>query len=151
MPRINFNEIEDVDEFSPLPEGNYLCELVGVEESRTNDDEHEMWKLKFKVVEKGSYANRIIFDNMTFYEDPKQNKRVKFICSRLGMNMVGDDIDLQPSDILNRLTIIMPTIEEYNGKDRNKIPWGGYKLYEEQEAITITGENNDASEDDIPF
>jgi len=79
MPVINFSKVDDVQDYSPLPEGKYLCELSEVEETSTQYGD-EMWKLKFEVVD-GEHIGRYIFDNMVFSEAAL--KRVKLICSRL--------------------------------------------------------------------
>ena len=46
MPRINFDEIEELQDFTPLPEDDYLCRLVEIEEDYTQNND-EMWRLKF--------------------------------------------------------------------------------------------------------
>ena len=56
MPMIDFNTVDDVDDFSPLPPEEYLCHVVEVEEATTQKGD-EMWKLRF-VVDSGPQRGR---------------------------------------------------------------------------------------------
>ncbi len=94
MPRIDFSQVDDIQDFSPLPAGKYLCRLVGVEEASTQHGD-EMWKLRFEVL-KGPYAGRLIFDNFVFSDAAL--KRAKLIWSRLGLD-VSKELDLTPETI----------------------------------------------------
>ena len=76
MPKIDFSNVDDVQDFSPLPDGKYLCQLSGIEEATTQNGD-EMWKLRFEVVQE-DHIGRLIFDNMVFSEAAL--KRVKLIC-----------------------------------------------------------------------
>ena len=48
MPKIDFNNVDDIQDFSPLPEDKYLCRVAEVEEATTQYGD-EMWKLRFVV------------------------------------------------------------------------------------------------------
>ena len=127
MPTIDFNTIDDVQDFTPLPEGTYLCRLADVEEATTQYGD-DMWKLRF-IVESGEHRGRYIFDNMVFSEAAL--KRAKLICSRLGLDVSGE-LDLTPSVITNRTCNVSVNIEEYkdqegNVKSRNVVPFAGYE------------------------
>ena len=91
MARINFNTVDDIDDFSPLPEGQYLCRLAEVEEASTQYGD-DMWKIRFVVAE-GASQGRYIFDNLVFSEAAL--KRVKLVCSRLGLDVSGE-VELTP-------------------------------------------------------
>ncbi|MDI6794806.1 MAG: DUF669 domain-containing protein [bacterium] len=82
MPKVDFSTIDDVQDFSPIPDGQYLSRLSEIEETTTQYGD-ELWKLRFEVIE-GEYAGRYIFDNMVFSKAAL--KRVKLICSRLGID-----------------------------------------------------------------
>ncbi len=127
MPKLDFSHIDDVQDFSPLPDGKYLCRVAEVEEARTHNDD-EMWKLRFQVAE-GPYLGRYIFDNMVFSDAAL--KRVKLICSRLGLDVSGE-MDLLPQMLKNRLTRLTVETEEYEddegrSKRRNVVPYAGYE------------------------
>ena len=144
MPKIDFSKIEEVDDFSPLPDGEYHCKLAKIEEATTVNSD-EMWKLRFKVIE-GEYAGKLIFDNMVF--SPAALKRVKLICSRLGLD-VSSEVDLTPEMILNKTCILTVTTEEYEDsegrkKKRNVVPFAGY-------ARTEGGDKSFEPQEDMPF
>lgn len=126
MPKVDFSHIDDVQDFTPLPAGKYLCKLVEVEEANTQYGD-EMWKLRFQVIE-GKHTGRYVFDNMVFSE--AAIKRVKLICGRLGLNVSGE-LDLTPDLIKNRSCYLTVQTEEYeddegNRKMRNVVPFAGY-------------------------
>lgn len=152
MPKVNFPEVPDAQNFSPLPEGKYLCKLIEIDESTTRNDD-EMWKLHFKVI-KGEYKGRILFDNLVFSEAAL--KRAKLICSKLGLD-TSQEIDVTPDLLLNRKCYLLVGIKDYEndkGETRkgNVIPFAGYELceateedLEEEEIVKIE------EEDDLPF
>lgn len=147
MPKIDFSKIDDVQDFSPLPDGKYLCKLAGIEEASTQYGD-EMWKLRFEVI-KGEHTGRFIFDNLVFSEAAM--KRVKLICSRLGLD-VSSEIEITPELLEGRKCYVSVLTEEYednegNNKKRNVVPFAGYERAQD------TGENgveND-SEENLPF
>ena len=127
MPKIDFNHVDDVQDFSPLPDGQYLCRVAEVEEAATQYGD-EMWKLRF-VVESGPHRGRYIFDNMVFSDAAL--KRGKLICSRLGLDVSGE-LDVTPALIKGRTCYITVESEEYedqegNTKWRNVVPFAGYE------------------------
>jgi len=156
MPRIDFNRVDDVQDFSPLPDGRYLCRLAEVEEAATQYGD-EMWKLRF-VVESGPHRGRYIFDNMVFSDAAL--KRVKLICSRLGLD-VSRELDLTPALIKGRSCYVTVETEEYedyegNTKQRNVVPFAGYDRADGTPATAAPkagnpGSTEDDSEEDLPF
>ena len=156
MPRIDFNRVDDVQDFSPLPDGRYLCRLAEVEEAATQYGD-EMWKLRF-VAESGPHRGRYIIDNMVFSDAAL--KRVKLICSRLGLD-VSRELDLTPSLIKGRSCYVTVETEEYedyegNTKQRNVVPFAGYDRADGAPATAAsksdnTGSVEDDSEEDLPF
>jgi hypothetical protein len=127
MPKINFDEIEDVQDFSPIPGGRYLCRLVEVEESKTQYDD-EMWNVRFEVIE-GEHKGRAVFDRMIFSQ--AAIKRVKLICSRLGLDVSGP-MNLTPEMVKGKTCHLTVQVEEYldegqNPKKRNVVPFAGYE------------------------
>ncbi len=150
MPRIDFSQVDDIQDFSPLPAGKYLCRLVGVEEASTQHGD-EMWKLRFEVL-KGPYAGRLIFDNLVFSDAAL--KRAKLICSRLGLD-VSKELDLTPETIKGRVATLTVEVEPYEDaegrtKQRNVVPFAGYERASESDpAPAAVGEDDDES--GLPF
>jgi len=150
MPKIDFSKVDDARDFSPVPAGKYLCRLSEIEEASTQHGD-EMWKLRFEVV-KGPYAGRFIFDNLVFSEAAL--KRVKLICSRLGLD-VSKELDLTPDLIKGRVAILTVDIQPYEDaegrtKQRNTVPFAGYERASESDAPPA-GAGEDDGEEHLPF
>ncbi len=127
MPKINFAQVDDVHDFSPVPPGKYLCRLAEIEEASTQFGD-EMWKLRFEVAE-GEYAGRYIYDNLVFSDAAL--KRVKLICSRLGLD-TAREIDLTTKLLEGRTCLLTVEVEDYQDqegktKKRNVVPFAGYE------------------------
>ncbi len=127
MPKVDFSHIDDVQDFTPIPAGKYLCKLVEIEEATTQYGD-EMWKMRFQVVE-GKHTGRYVFDNLVFSEAAL--KRVKLVCARLGLNVAGE-LDLTPELLKNRTCFLTVQTEEYEDdegkqKMRNVVPFAGYE------------------------
>lgn len=161
---IDFDQVNDAEDYSPLPDGQYLCELVEVEEATTRDG-NEWWKLRFEVL-KGEYQGRRIFDSL-FFSD-KALKRVKLILNRLGLDVSGR-LKLTPELLQGRKVYIEVETEDYEDQEgktrkRNKVPFAGYAgTGERKPAGKNTGKGKpkprkqqeepteDDSEENIPF
>ena len=154
MPKIDFSTVEDAQDFSPLPEGKYLCRVAEVEEASTQYGD-EMWKLRF-VVAKGPCQGRYIFDNLVFSEAAL--KRVKLVCSRLGLDVSGE-VELTPSLIKGKACYVTVETEEYEDaegatKVRNVVPFAGYERADWTKVgppKETPATNGDISEEDLPF
>ena len=64
MPKINFSNIDDMDDFGPVPDGQYLCRLMYIESGKTKNHD-DMWKLRWKI-EGGNCDGRLLFGNLIF-------------------------------------------------------------------------------------
>ena len=151
MARINFNTVDDIDDFSPLPEGQYLCRLAEVEEASTQYGD-DMWKIRFVVAE-GASQGRYIFDNLVFSEAAL--KRVKLVCSRLGLDVSGE-VELTPDLLRDRTCLVSVEIEDYedsegNIKQRNAVPFAGYEQTDVAAAGAAVSEKDDGEELFLPF
>lgn len=127
MPRINFDRIADIEDYSPIEPGTYPCRLDEVEEATTQFGD-DLWKLRWVITE-GPNQGRILFDNMVFSEAAL--KRVKHICAGLGLDPAGE-IDLTPDRLRGRSCLVTVDIEEYEDnegrmKTHNVVPFAGYK------------------------
>jgi len=134
VPRIDFSRVEDAKDFTPLPEGEYLCRVDSIEEALTGAGD-EMWKVRLAVVG-GEYKGRYIFDNLVFSE--KALKRAKFVCRCLGVDVSGE-VDLTTEMIIGKQANVRVEIEEYvddEGKEkaRNRVPFAGYEKPEDDAA-----------------
>lgn len=127
MPRIDFTAVEDAQDFTPIPDGEYRCRVAEVEETATQMGD-DMWNVELEVVE-GEYAGRRIFDRLVFSDSAL--KRVKLVCRELGIDVSGE-VDLVPETIRGRDCIVTVVTEEYenrNGETKraNRVPFTGYR------------------------
>lgn len=141
MPKLDFSQIEDVQDFAPIPPGKYLCRLVEVEESKTQNDD-EMWNVRFEVIE-GDQKGRAVFDRLVFSQ--AAIKRVKLICSRLGLDVSGS-LNLTPELVKGKTCYLNVQIEEYldeeeNPKKRNVVPFAGYERADKAAAPAQSGQS----------
>jgi len=158
MPKVDFSKVDDVQDFTPLPEAKYLCRLSEIEEATTQYGD-ELWKLRFEVIE-GEHAGRYIFDNMVFSQAAM--KRVKLICSRLGLDVTGE-LDLTPETLIGRTAWVDAQIEEYEDsqgkkKRRNVVPFAGYEHADKAPAsaaaparANVEGGGEETPDDPLPF
>lgn len=155
MPKIDFNNVSDAQDFSPLPPARYLCRVDRVEEARSQAG-HEMWNLTLKVENHEKSSGRLIFDRLVFCNEAMS--RVKLACSRMGLPTSGV-VDLKPSDLKGRLVLVDTTVEEYTDREgrskrRNAVPFAGYHRVEagtEQASSSPPAANDVFSEANLPF
>lgn len=126
MPRVNFDGVDSPHPFGhgpgqPVPPGEYLCRVVGVEESLTRNQD-AMWRVRFAIAE-GPHTGRLVADNIVFSQAALP--RVKLACGAFGFDTSGV-VELAPEDLINltcRLTVV---VEANGGGRRNKVPYNGY-------------------------
>lgn len=128
MPRIDFENVEGIGDYSPVPDGQYLCRLTDIEPDTTRSGD-EMWKLRW-TVESGEHAGRLLFDNLVF--SAKALPRVKLVCESCGLDVSGA-VDLTPGMLVDKRALVTAYVEEFvddhnNDKARNRIPFDGYGL-----------------------
>ena len=153
MPQLNFGEIDDAEDFTPVPIDRYLCRLSEIVERSTKNGD-ELWSLKWEIIT-GKYQGRFIFDNLVFSETAL--KRVKLVCSRLGLDVSGE-INLTPDLLTGRQAYLNIEIEQYESekdgktKSRNTVPFAGYEHYGGgEETAVAAGVQEDDSEGNLPF
>lgn len=131
MPVVNWDTIEDAEDFSPIPEDRYLAKIHECKEE-TTDNGDAQFVITFKV-EHGQYKGRTVIDRLTF--SAAGLKRVKFAMSRLGFNTEQKgSVAVQAAHLLGKFAII--TIEHNTANDRfgnarvyNNVPWNGIERY----------------------
>jgi hypothetical protein len=149
MPKMNFDEVPDATDFTPVPEGEYLARVVTVAKGITENN-NEKWDIKLRIMG-GEHEGRHVLDCLVFTE--RAYPRIKLVCKRLGIDVSGT-VDLKPSDLEGRHAYITVEIEEFEGRDgktkqSNKIPFAGYRSATEgQESEQANSESKD---DDTPF
>lgn len=125
---LNLSQVEDAEDFTPLPDGEYLCSLEDVEETTTKERGDDLWRLKWRVEQEVGHG-RIIFDQLVFSAGGL--KRVKLVLKRLGFNVDGP-LELSPEDfkgIEAHLTVRGKTYTRNDGTTGhgNEVEFGGYR------------------------
>jgi hypothetical protein len=121
MAKVNWNDIPDSDDFSPLEPGRYLMEITKVDDEKTTNDGDEKWLLTLECVE-GDRKGRKVWDSLIFSEGGL--KRMKLIFSRLGMKIDGE-VEFFPKDLIGKRALIDVEIQEDNPKF-NTVPYAGW-------------------------
>lgn len=147
MPRVNFAQTGNRRPITPLPEGDYRCRVMDVEESTTRNGD-EMWRLTLEVAG-GTHAGRRVFDNLVFSD--RALPRLKLFCSALGLPASGE-VNLTPSMILDRECVVTVAVEEYVDaagitRPRNRVAFEGYRSV----AAQTEPRTADQSDEDLPF
>ena len=113
MPKIDFGKIKDLDDFSPLPKGQYECRIFEVKEARTLAGE-AMFKLTLAIT-RGEFKGRYIFDSLFFSK--KGQRRLKHVCAALGLDVSGE-LDVSPEVLVGRRCRVDVELEEYEAVQR---------------------------------
>ena len=134
MPKVNFKNVDETQQFKVIPEGDYVAEIVKVEELKTKNDD-DMWKVQFKVIE-GEHAGTSVTTFLVFNEGGYGN--IKKLYKEIGGFDLAKSHNCIPSDIEGEKLIITVAIGEYTNKEGNKvknnsIPYGGFKSINEDD------------------
>jgi hypothetical protein len=146
MPTVDFDKIEDAEGFTPIEPGTYLMKVDDVVEESSKEG-HDIFRLSLKVWKPDHLFGRIVFDRITFSE--KGKKRVKFVCSRLGLETSGE-VNLEPKHLIGRSAFVDVEIGEYQGRKTNNVPWGGYHSVEKGQE-TVSEAEAEVEDSKIPF
>lgn len=126
--RVDFSEVEDVEEFASVPEGTYLCKVAEVHSSTTREGSQRLWYRL--VVEDGDHAGRTAaIDGITFSQ--RALVRAKHVLEMLGFDVAGE-VDVTPAGLEGRRALVQIVYEEredpVSGKRqmRPRVPFRGY-------------------------
>jgi hypothetical protein len=131
--KYDFSEVEDVDVFVSIPEGEYLCRVAEVREG-TARDESLRWSLRLEVVG-GELSGRTAgWDSMTW--SSRGVHRVKHVLGALGFEMEGT-VDVDSEELLGRQAHVTFREEEWENPETGRrqvrlcVPFIGYRSEEE--------------------
>jgi hypothetical protein len=126
--RVDFSEVEDVQSFVSVPEGEYPCRVVEVREGLTRDG-GERWAFRLEVAE-GDYAGRTAaWDSISWTE--RALPRAKYVLSKLGFDVSGT-LELRSSDLVGCEVLATLQAEERQDRatghrvERMRVPYHGY-------------------------
>lgn len=134
MPKVKFQDVDENQTFTVIPEGDYVAEIIKVDETKTKNDD-DMWKVQFKVLD-GDFKGTSIFTYLVFNDGGYGN--IKKLYKEIGGFDLAKTHNCVPSDIEGEKVIITVNIGEYTNKDgqkvkNNSIPYGGFKSISDEE------------------
>ena len=152
MPTVDFDNVDDADDYSPLPEGRYLCRLTEINGDKTTQKGAEMWALTWEVTQEEHWGRRI-WDNLIFAGKPLS--RVKVLCRALGIPIEGP-VNLTPDLMLGKYAYVDVAPDEYintagETKKKSAVTWTGYSEAEGVEQPASNAEGEATGADDTPF
>mgnify|MGYP001203309291 FL=1 len=134
--RYDFSEVEDLESFVSVPEGEHLCRVAEVREGATRDGSTR-WSMRLEVVE-GEYIGRTAgWDSLTWSE--RAAHRVKHVLSAFGFD-TGGALELTPQELLGCEAHVVFREEEWEDPQsgrrqvRLSVPFLGYRSSEELSA-----------------
>jgi len=154
MPVVNFDQTPEMDDFSPVPAGTYLCRVGSVVIANNKGplmtkSGEAMWELNLVVLQPPDLEGKKIRDLVVFSADPKSNsaKRLKFICHRFGINKDNQPgFDLQPQHFEGKVARVKVTVDESEydktnddgtvtkkKRNRNQVAFDGYEAVTDAE------------------
>jgi hypothetical protein len=120
------NTVEPSQDFSPLPEGDYLAVIVASENKPTRSGNGSYLELKFQVIE-GAHKNRFLWSRLNL-ENPNQTAvniaraELSAICRAVGVLTPNDSVELHNIPLTIRVKVKR---REDNGEMTNEVK--GYK------------------------
>lgn len=126
--RYDFREVEDVDSFVSVPEGEYLCRIAEVR-AGVSKEGAPRWNFRLEVAE-GDYAGRTAaWDSITW--SARGVQRVKLVLTAFGFDTRGE-LELEERDLLGlevRARFVLEEREDaFSGRRqlRLRVPFEGY-------------------------
>lgn len=152
MPLINWPNVADASEFTPVPEGKYKVKITDVEGGTTKSSGDEMWTVELTIT-LGQYVGRKIIDRFVFSE--KGVGRVKLALKSIGQD-VSKEREVRPVDIIDGECFVDVIIDEQivrkPGQEpktyrNNKVTFAGYSAIDAAHVPQVENEDGD----DLPF
>jgi len=134
--RYDFSEVEEIESFVTIPEGEYLCRVAEVREG-TARDESSRWSLRLEVAEGDLSGRTAGWDSLTW--SARAIHRVKHVLDALGFDTEGT-LDLSPDELLGLQVYVIFREEEWEDPQtgrrqvRLSVPFIGYRCAEEVRA-----------------
>ena len=111
MAQLNFNTegIDSLDDFSPIPKGEYTAVIVKSEVKNALSGKGQYLALEFEIVE-GKYNNRKLFTNLNIRHSSEKaqtiaQRELATICRAVGKNTVQDSSELHMKPMTIKVVI----------------------------------------------
>jgi hypothetical protein len=154
MVQVDFDQVDDAENFVSVPNGAYLCS-VGEVRVRTGSDGAERWGIRW-VVADGPFAGRTAaWDSLVFHA--RGLKRAKLVLARLGVAVDGPQ-EIRPASIEGRRALVTiyahERVDPLTGRRiiANRVPFAGVEAAAEGVAPPAADpEPAGDDEDDVGF
>jgi hypothetical protein len=160
MVHVDFDQIENCDNFASVPNGTYVC-YVGEIRTRRGDDGIERWSLRW-IVGEGPYAGRTAAWDSLNFSGPGL-RRAKLILQKLDVPVEGPR-EIETSMLEGRRALVtvyaQERVDAATGRKviSNRVPFAGVDALDQTRssptgalaAGSAVGEAAD-SDDDIDF
>lgn len=148
LVRINFDEVDSAGGPAKLPEGEYLCVCAS---ARGMDEPSSHWLVTWRVAD-GPLTGSTVADRFFFTVGALPRLKLLFDC--LGLRTTGEQ-EVDPHMLRGRKCWVSVEDDEYEGKQRSKVPFAGYRRYAEPKTpapeYPTAKEVVKEEEDDFPF
>lgn len=131
--KYDFSDVEDVEVFVSVPEGEYLCRVAEVREGVARD-ESLRWSMRLEVVEGDVSGRTAGWDSITWSE--RGVHRVKHVLDALGFETDGT-LDVDTGELIGRQAFVTFKEEEWEDPQTGRrqvrlgVPFIGYRPAEE--------------------
>lgn len=130
--RLDFSNVEDVEDLRAVPEGEYACKVAEVRVSQSPSG-HTRWGLRWEVTQGPFVGRTACWDSLHWTE--RGLPRAKFVLRVLGFDVSGA-LDVEAGDLEGRQALVSCASEEradpVSGARRiqNRVPFTGYKPFQ---------------------
>ena len=131
--RYDFSDVEDIESFVSVPEGEHLCRVAEIREG-TARDESSRWSMRLEVVGCELSGRTAGWDSITW--SPRGVHRVRHVLDALGFETDGT-IDLGSDELLGLQAHVTFREEEWEDPQTGRrqvrlcVPFIGYRSAEE--------------------
>ena len=148
--RVNWDEVPDGEgEFLPMPKGRYLVKILEV--ATKQGPKGEYWDCKYQV-QAGEHKGRFVWDNLSL--TTAAFWRVKLLYTRLDLVVTGTT-EILPYDIIDGILVVTLDTDTYVSHGAKKTKNVIKEFHNVNDSVevpeAVTLEDDDLSEDDIPF
>lgn len=126
--KIDFSQIEDIDDLRAVPAGEYHCRVAEIRESESPAG-HTRWGIRWEVVQGEFQGRTACWDSLHWSE--RGMPRAKYVLQTLGLAAAGK-VELQPLALNGKEAMVQVVPEEredpVSGIRRlsNRVPFAGY-------------------------
>ncbi|KAA3609514.1 MAG: hypothetical protein DWQ01_09285 [Planctomycetota bacterium] len=127
--KLDFSQVEDIEDLRAVPEGEYVCRVAEVRVS-TSPSGHLRWGLRWEVVQGEFQGRTACWDSLHWTE--RGLSRAKYVLKVLGFEAEGQ-MELEAGELENRQALVVCVPEEredpVSGIRRlmNRVPFSGYR------------------------